>query len=379
MEVEKEMQIEILDSNVWSRIEDSKKVFRNFVSPLTGIIARVVRQMHEVDDIRCHAVGATSANSSYTTGNPTNTLNGGGGGSEDGTYLAAVGEGIERYCVTYLPDSVKCATYSQISSDEQCLGPQEIGFFSREQYELEGFPFKRFDPDVPIAWTTGVDLRTGASIQLPAQMIYMSSWDGFVPEPQRITYATSNGLSAHLTRSEACLSSLFEVLERDAFMAVWYSKISMPTIPHDLNEGLSKFIERHISPAGLEFHLVNLSEINEIPTVMAIVINCKTKLARFAIGAAAAATLEIACKKALVEAFQTRIWVKAEQRSSSTLPSDCDWGEKIRVFDDHIRLYADDSSEHLREEISFLYEGQSVDEDYFRWDLHQGGACRSDQ
>lgn len=364
---------DFLGENRWVSPHISKTVYNNFVSGLTGIVSSVNGQMHEEDDIHCHSVGATSANSSYTLGNPTSTLSGGGGRYKDATFLAAVGEAIERYCIAYLPKTTKVATFSELSQDVSCLDPNQLSFFAEFQYIQPDFHYEKFDQTTQIAWTPTIDLRSGHTIYLPAQMVYMTSWAELEPCPTNITYATSNGLAAHLSVAEACLSGLFEIIERDTFMLTWYSKLSMPILPNDFSPQVEKFWKKHVLPTGLTAHLVNLSSINECPTVMAIVLNKNTSVAEFAIGAAAASSIESAAMKAIVEAFQTRTWVKTEQRAGNTLPPDCNWDENIIGFDDHVRLYADPRSSELREKISFLHSGALEDTDPYQWDIEGAG------
>lgn len=363
----------LLGDDSWVSARASKEVYTGFVSHLTGVVSKVTRQMHEEDDIYCHAAGSTSSNSVYTLGSPTNTYNGGGGGSMDETFLAAVGEAIERYCISYLPNSTKVGSYEELSQSEPCVDPRQFHFFAEPQYSDPAFPFSKFDEKTRIAWSEGVNLRTGQRALLPSQMIYMSSWVGLEPEPANITYGTSNGLAAHLSAAQACLSGLFEIVERDAFVLTWYSQLSMPILPVDFSPRVERFWLKHVAPTGLTAFLVNLSSINQCPTVMAIVLNEATPVAEFAIGAASAATIESAAMKATVESFQTRAWVKAEQRADNTLAPDCDWMNEIRSFDDHVRLYSDSESKDLRREISFLYNGPVEDGDPFQWDLEGAG------
>ena len=64
------------------------------------------------------------------------------------------------------------------------------------------------------------------------------------------------------------------------------------------------------------------------------------RLAPVALGAASAATIRQAAIKAAVESYQTRNWVKAEQREGNALDPGGDFRGALSSFDDHIRLYA---------------------------------------
>ena len=56
----------LLGDDSWVSARASKEVYTGFVSHLTGVVSKVTRQMHEEDDIYCHAAGSTSSNSVYT-------------------------------------------------------------------------------------------------------------------------------------------------------------------------------------------------------------------------------------------------------------------------------------------------------------------------
>ena len=83
--------------------------------------------------------------------------------------------------------------------------------------------------------------------------------------------------------------------------------------------------------------LVDLSILVDAPAVVAVVRNPYTDVAPVAFVAASATTVAHAVRKAVVEAFQTRTWAKAEQREGSVIDPSKGW-EQVVDFDDHVRL-----------------------------------------
>ncbi|WP_206610495.1 YcaO-like family protein [Actinomyces wuliandei] len=202
---------------------------------------------------------------------------------------------------------------------------------------MKDFGYDRWTDDLPLWWREGKDAITGTAVWAPAQLIHMAGqWRN---EPA-VGYATSNGLACGITYTEAALSGLFEVVERDGFMLTWYNKLSLPQIEVISSPTLQDYIERHFTPTGLDIHLVNMSAFSGIPAILAVVRSRTSVLAPFAIGAASAATVERACVKAATEAMYTRTWMKTEQREGRVIRHPADFSKTLRTFEDHIRLYA---------------------------------------
>jgi ribosomal protein S12 methylthiotransferase accessory factor len=113
---------------------------------------------------------------------------------------------------------------------------------------------------------------------------------------------SSNGAAAHTDLVQAILNGLFEVIERDAFLIMWLSRLSMPildikNLPFGFNESL-----KLINEFGMEVKLVDLTNDSNIPTVMAACYNkTAAKYPGLLVGAGSHIEPEIAIKKALFE------------------------------------------------------------------------------
>lgn len=350
----------------WTSLKTADFVYSRFVSSLTGIVNSIYNQLHETDDIPGYAVGARACEGTGLVGGPVNSLNGGGALSYLAARVAAVGETIERYSAAYVPDDLFVYDYTSHSDDTvfRC----EWNLFHSNQYAEEGFPFVPVARDTRLLWTRARNIATGARAAVPADLVYLRplSW-----ADATVAYATSNGLACGLTETEALVSAILEAFERHAFVLTWHAGLTPPKINgSELFRG-TPFWRRHVAPTGLDVRLFALSELIGVPTVLAVVLNTATDSAPISFGAASSTSIIGAAQKAIMEAFQTRVWIKAEQRAGNALEFSGDWNTSIRSFDDHVRLFAGSDQVPLWESIRFLTEADRYETLPARFDLER--------
>ncbi|WP_194949033.1 YcaO-like family protein [Actinomyces trachealis] len=350
----------------WTSLEMANRVYSKFVSPLTGIVNSLYNQLHETDDIPGFAVGARACDGDELVGAPVNELNGGGATNYLHAKVAAIGETIERYCGAYAPSDLFTVC------DGASHGVEFIydwHLFHDRQYSEPDFPFARIRPTTELLWTRAQDLLDGGRVAVPADLVYLRPLG---PPESTVAYATSNGLACGLSEFEALSSAIFELFERRAFVLTWHAFLQPPRIDAERLFRDSDFWTRHVLPTGLEVRLFAMSDLLGVPSVLAVVLNRRTTSAPISFGAASATSIRRAAEKAVVEAFQTRVWIKAEQRLGNSIPFSSDWNDTIRGFDDHVRLYSSTNVEPLWSAIDFLTCVDRFDEDPRRYDFPQG-------
>lgn len=324
----------------WTPPEIGLDRLSQFSSDLVGIVRRTFEQLHDVDDIHLTGIGAQACASVDLLGSGCNELNGGGATDPRQARAAAIGETVERYSVAYTDRSRLVLATAEDIADRGVphVRPSDLTMFAEDQYDTPDFPFVRFTPSTPLEWTWATPLTSAPSTSpcpalVPAQLVHMRDQ---VQGPM-IGYATSNGLACGCTLEEATVGGLAELLERDAFMATWYGRLSLPHIDPGSAPELHEFWVRHVAPTGLDVRLIDLSTLVDFPVVLAVVRNEHTPVAPLALGAAASASPAAACRKAVIEAFQTRTWAKAEQREGNVLDPAHGY-DQVRTFDDHVRM-----------------------------------------
>jgi ribosomal protein S12 methylthiotransferase accessory factor len=182
----------------------------------------------------------------------------------------AILEGLERYCGIF-PRGKRTVIHDTFRNlSDRALNAAEVGVYSAEQYVQTDFPFKPFDPDLPMNWVWGYSFRREAPILVPEQLAYYSAGQGdsFVMEG-------SNGCALGGSLEEAIFYGIMEVVERDSFLLTWYAQLSVPRLnPYSSKDKeLLLMIERLQTIEGYEVHLFNVTMESGIPSIWAIAKN----------------------------------------------------------------------------------------------------------
>ncbi|CEG26320.1 TOMM precursor leader peptide-binding protein [Bacillus sp. B-jedd] len=188
--------------------------------------------------------------------------------------LTAILEGLERYCGIGPRGKKSVVRECYRKLEQNALDPASVGVHEPEHYEKPHFPFKKFNPDVPMDWVWGYSFLQERPILVPELLAYYSlgCGNGFV-------YETSNGCAIGGSLEEAIFHAIMEVVERDSFLLTWYAKLPLPRL--DLRSAkdpeLQLMVDRIQDVAGYELHFYNSTMEHGIPSVWAIAKNKRTK------------------------------------------------------------------------------------------------------
>lgn len=188
--------------------------------------------------------------------------------------LAAILEGLERYCGLAPRGNQGVIHDSFRNLSDQALHPVKVGLHAREQYAHPGFPFKPFDPDCSMNWVWGYSFLQERPILIPQWLAYYNSGcgDGFV-------FETSNGCALGGSLEEAIFYGILEVVERDSFLMTWYAQLPVPRVDlYSANDPeLRLMVHRLQAVAGYDLYLFNTTMENGIPSVWVVAKNKKQK------------------------------------------------------------------------------------------------------
>ncbi|MDP2641442.1 MAG: YcaO-like family protein [Candidatus Yanofskybacteria bacterium] len=258
--------------------------------------------------------------------------------------LKAIMEALERYASSVVPRAELVeATPRELGA--QMIDPKRVVAYSEAQYRNE-FPLCPFGSNKKYWW--GKVTLAGSSEErfLPAECLYYP-----LPEelaPNRYTFANSSGVAAGLTWEDAFARGLCESIERDAFMLVWFARLSMPRIDsHTVPEEQRVRVDM-LESLGYRVYLVDMI-LSPAPTILAIAVSEKERPS-LVLGAAANFNKELAVAKALSELEHQLYW---EWRNPGNVYIITDQ-EEVRGVLDHMALYA--SPKHL-DKASFLWKG----------------------
>jgi ribosomal protein S12 methylthiotransferase accessory factor len=308
------------------------------VSPYVGVVRSLDELLAGTADPPLPTFSCDPVDDDRLVGAPLGAIGGvcGIGLDREAAIGAALGETAERYSLCALP--TERLIHRPAAALRGAVPPGEFGLFDEEQLRQPDCPFARFTDDTVVPWIDGRELQSGELAWLPAELVLLS--DPVVPGGTRIGYATSSGAACAATVGEAVLKGLFELLERDAFMIAWASRLSLPRIDWRGHQALCELDRRYFARTGLEYAAIDLSAFHGIPSVLAVVRAPAGAGARIGVGAGTDATIERAWWKALSEAFACRAAASrlALLRPGRTLADD---GSNVGSFEDHIRFYDD--------------------------------------
>ncbi|MCI5825863.1 MAG: YcaO-like family protein [Arcanobacterium sp.] len=216
-----------------------------------------------------------------------------------GTRLAAIGESVERYCSNLIDlKPVLHGSYRELKrKGVPLLAPEEIVLFSDEQYRQPGFPFVKFDLDLPIGWVEGTYYDDKTPVFVPASLVYVNWHTNQYRNAPRINFPAFAGVAAGTSYEQAVLSGLSEVIERHATMVWWLNAFPLPHLEL-LPEHLRLF-EGTCEP--LRASLIHLDNTFGIPVLAGVVHNDTSQLVH--VGFSCRATVQEAALKAWSEAL----------------------------------------------------------------------------
>ncbi|MFF5989425.1 YcaO-like family protein [Prauserella flavalba] len=229
-------------------------------------------------------------------------------GDVEQARIAAVAEGVERYCGNWLPaelpaEELRIATRAQLLDDALTPIPlSALPVFAPWQYDRENFPYERCTEHTPTLWTRCTDEHS-ADVWVPASLVYLNWRQSRFRQLRRIHHLNYAGIATGQGAEDARDRGVLEIIERDALEVWWHldgptigiDPASVPGLADDL-DGSSLTVSLVVMPS--EF----------APAVAALVHDRDRGL--YAAGFSAALDPAQAARKAVLEAVHTWIYTQ---------------------------------------------------------------------
>jgi ribosomal protein S12 methylthiotransferase accessory factor len=211
----------------------------------------------------------------------------------DTAFMKALGESYERYAAgVYRTDDLPLGTATDVADalrPDSFVRPDDGGV------------------DDVLQWLPAQHLGSGDEVDVPAETV-------FYPPPSRaVRPPVTTGLGLGSTETEALLSGLYEVVERDAAMLAWYSTYDPleVVVEHEAYDVL----RRRARSEGLEATAVVLTQDVDVP-VVAVALRGEA-WPSFALGSAAGLDPADAATGALEEALQNWLELRGMGREGA--------------------------------------------------------------
>jgi ribosomal protein S12 methylthiotransferase accessory factor len=312
-------------------VEESLERLDRAVSPLVGIVRDVSQLMPAADEPRLTAFACALASSAATTGWSTVEYAGSAHVSPTRARAASIGEALERYSATFVPDDQLVTTASELGT--AAVAPDSFALFHERQF-VSGFPFVPFEPTRRLSFTEAFSLLDGSPAFVPAQLVYLHPPR---KDERLIGYPTSNGLACGPTLEEAILAGLLELVERDAMMIAWSNRLTLPRLAWREHVEIAREDAQLFAPTGLRYSALDASGFFGIPATIGILHGSPGEAAALAFGAGCAKSIVDAWRTCLAEAFSVHRWLRtilqAEPDRRVGSPAD------VRTLDDHMLFF----------------------------------------
>ena len=307
---------------------------QTFVSPFTSIVHELHETFAEPDDPRLASFSAEVAETVGVTGHRIEPNAGSLRDGVENARAAAIGEAVERYSASFVPDSLHLATAAELG--DEAVEPDRFALFREDQCGRD-FPYRPFTRTTSVRWARGISLSTARPVLVPAQFVFLAG--ALVAGETPITYPTSSGLACGPTFEQATLRASLEVLERDAFMLTWNARLTLPLLNGSQVRQIQELERRCFAPTRVEFRVVDLSQIHDVPTALAIVRGAACDPVALAVGAACAPSMPEAWEKAVSEAYAVRAWARSLRLRFPDRRFEPDFRDAVS-FEDHVLFYA---------------------------------------
>ncbi|WP_323171287.1 YcaO-like family protein [Natrialba sp. PRR66] len=315
----------------------------------TGIIKRLNVWYPERAGPQLLSSGIIETDTSTFQDSDGSSIEAGGKGKTIGETLQTVfGETVERYCMD-MPDEARIChgSYNKMEREHEVIAFEYLDIYS----DLDSTPYIHpIDKDTPIPWTKGVNLLTGETTYVPAELVW--SFKGPLKKNKRHFIGTSNGAAAGRDARDAILSGLYELIERDGFMYTWLTHSSPQKIFPEQVDGLEDQLKEFLPSKHFECHIFEYDTLVDIPTYGAALVNKRDEYPKFMIGGAAGSNRYETIEDAVIEAAQGWILInklKTERETDSIQLDDEIWN-----FEDNVLLYGE--PEHF-DKTEFLTDG----------------------
>lgn len=234
-------------------------------------------------------------------------------GDVPGARIAAIAEGVERYCGNFIPDRLDPADYRTGTATElrdqglRVIDLDDLPRWSTAQLTRPDFPYRALDDELPTLWSRCREQPAdgwadqATDIWMPHALIGLNWRQRRFAHLDRVFHLNYAGIATGQGAADAHDRGLLEVVERDALEVWWHHGGPAQGIDTGSVPGLSADLEG----APLDVHVVRMpTEL--APAMAALVRDRETGV--YAAGFSASTDPARAVRKAVLEAVHTWIY-----------------------------------------------------------------------
>ncbi|MFE7226789.1 YcaO-like family protein [Nocardioides sp. NPDC057577] len=234
-------------------------------------------------------------------------------GDVAGARIAAIAEGVERYCGNFIPDGLdpaefRLGTAAELRGQGQpVIDLDDLPCWSAEQLARPDFPYRALDVQVPTLWSRCREqpvsgyTEDAADVWMPHALVGLNWRQRRFAHLDRVFHLNYAGIATGQGAADAHDRGLLEVVERDALEVWWHHGGPARGIDTASVPGLSADLDG----APLDVHVVQMPT-DLAPAMAALVRDRETGV--YAAGFSASTDPLRAVRKAVLEAVHTWIY-----------------------------------------------------------------------
>ncbi len=307
-----------------SKEDDKEKNFLNLVwhiiNPRIGIIRKLYRTSTYDDEPRLFHYASEICNTTvFSTGGIKEETVGGTSINEERGKVKAIGEAIERYCLSiYFEENLTKTSYNKLGS-ERAIDPFTVVGPSENQKRQEKYARFLFDGHSQFNWVSGRSLFDDSERLVPAQLVYVPYIYSHNEPIIRLPITT--GAATGLDISDALYRGICEAVERDAFIITYLNKLSSPLVDlSSVNDDLIGTLLTRFKDANLEAYVYDITTDIPIPVFLCLLIDRTGIGPAISVGAKASLNAEEAILGCMEESQQSRHWLRTLKQDKTTQP-----------------------------------------------------------
>lgn len=299
------------------------------------------------------------------------------GATPDNDYqalIATLGETLERYLWTEANDhfvSPVRATVAEIAQHGRAIDPARFAGIAQDDRDAR--PALTLRHDARYLWVQAYSLTADGPVYVPAQTVTGAAVRRFENETEPlIRQSITTGVAVWPGKTQARLSGVLEIIERDAYMITWLNQIAPSRFSiESFKVGatpLAKLIERC---ERMHFKVHALQLLTDAPShaVCVVVEDMSGHAPRFGFGLKAHRHIATALEGALIEALRGRTFHRVYAQAGNT------WNPETPLTDighvDRINYWA--VPEHA-EKLAFFVRGPEIALPQAAWETDDAAA-----
>lgn len=246
----------------------------------------------------------TAAFSPNGSSNPSNT--GGSALESSEAKIAAIGEAIERYCLSLSdPDDFITRRYDNLN--RSAISPLDINAFSDRQLKEKNISHKEIR-SAEYHWTATREMISGEKVLVPGQLVYLP-----FSSPLVVRSPITTGAATGMDYESACYRALCEIIERECFIIGYLNKISFPRIDlSSVEDSGIKTYQAELENRGMDVYVFDISLDHPFHSCLAIAVN-QNRRPMVSLGLDADVDMTKAVRDALREALQINSWDESDE------------------------------------------------------------------